>query len=88
MKIKNKLSLEKENILTLNEVNMENFKGGRMSYEYSSDVCYEIAYEIILSCCDIFLDESAIMRHRVNGSASEYVAYGGCVLSDVQVVCQ
>ena len=28
MKIKNKLSLEKENILTLNEVNMEEFRGG------------------------------------------------------------
>ena len=86
MKIKNKLSLEKENILTLNEVNMEDFKGGRMTIDYSSAACFEIAYEYVMGILD-FLDYMTDPSSSIEGTPSASVEYGGCVVSDIEVTC-
>ena len=91
MKIKNKLSLEKESILTLNEVNMEEFKGGNTTWLLrSSKRCYEgatvlsAALGLVEACIH---DQSDSLDCRQYGSASDYVEYGGCVVSDIEVTC-
>ena len=92
MKIKNKLSLEKENILTLNEVNMEEFRGGTSTSWVlrSSKRCYEAAGSIaaaaqLIAACAHDQSDSLDCRHY--GSASDYVEYSGCVVSDIEVTC-
>ena len=83
MKIKNKLSLEKENILTLNEVNMEEFKGGVSVTDFfalSSGRCVDILF-LYLDFWDYMTDPSS----SIEGTPSASVEYGGCVVSDVKV---
>ena len=86
MKIKNKLSLEKESILTLNEVNMEEFKGGVVTdvFALSSGRCADIFVEAAFIFFD-FLDYMTDPSSSIEGTPSASVEYGGCVVSDVKV---
>ena len=103
MEIKNKLSLEKKSILTLNKVDMEVVQGGTyttvirtVNYvtKIESKRWYEIAtmFEVVTNTIpvvqDWLHDQSDTVEHRTSGQTSEALAtYGGCMVSEVEVIC-
>lgn len=106
MEIKNKLSLEKKSILTLNKVDMESVQGGTYytsivpmtrTVMQSGKRCWEIGTVISVTiqfietvveeAGDWLHDQSDTMEIGKYGSDSAVIEYGGCAISDIDVIC-
>lgn len=103
MEIKNKLSLEKKSILTLNKVDMGAVQGGTHLTTVTARTVptrvwldalngASIIAETIEIATDAIRDllhrQSDTVETRTSGRTSEAIAtYGGCMVSEVEVTC-